>query len=292
MSPAQPVVDRVAALGGGLIGRSWTALFLAAGEVRRPVRPGSQLPRPGSGRRSHAWPALLGLGLATAAGPGRLVAHDARGRGRGRAGRPGERPRTSRPQAPVVRRDRAAAGGRRHRCVLGVRPDPHRASGRWRDPTRTRAGPPVQPPAPHPPGRGDGQHTGRARRRGPARGFYEAIGKVTIEVKREVPGHAANRLQAALWREAIHLVNEGVATVEDIDTAVSSARGSGGRRWARPRSSTSVGTRVDLPPSASGTPTASTAGGTTWAGRTSTGPPRSDWRGVSHPCPARATSRS
>jgi 3-hydroxyacyl-CoA dehydrogenase len=42
---------------------------------------------------------------------------------------------------------------------------------------------------------------------------------VTIEVRREVPGHVANRLQAALWREAIHLVNEGVATVEDVDTA-------------------------------------------------------------------------
>lgn len=40
---------------------------------------------------------------------------------------------------------------------------------------------------------------------------YESVGKVTIEVRSEVPGHVANRLQAALWREAIHLVNEGVA---------------------------------------------------------------------------------
>jgi 3-hydroxyacyl-CoA dehydrogenase len=62
-----------------------------------------------------------------------------------------------------------------------------------------------------------------------ARGFYESIGKATIEIKREVPGHVANRLQAALWREAIHLVNEGVATVRDIDTAVSSGPG---LRWA------------------------------------------------------------
>src|SRR4051812_30176088 len=62
-----------------------------------------------------------------------------------------------------------------------------------------------------------------------ARRFYEAIGKVTIEVRREVPGHVANRLQAALWREAIPLVTEGVATVEDVDTAVSSGPG---LRWA------------------------------------------------------------
>ncbi len=62
-----------------------------------------------------------------------------------------------------------------------------------------------------------------------ARALYEEIGKVTIEVRREVPGHVANRLQAALWREAIHLVNEGVATVSAINKAVSAGPGV---RWA------------------------------------------------------------
>ena len=62
-----------------------------------------------------------------------------------------------------------------------------------------------------------------------ARAFYESVGKVTIEVRQEVPGHVANRLQAALWREAIHLVNEGVASVVDVDKAVSSGPG---LRWA------------------------------------------------------------
>ena len=41
--------------------------------------------------------------------------------------------------------------------------------------------------------------------------FYAAIGKQPIHIRREVPGHIANRLQAALWREALHLVDEGVA---------------------------------------------------------------------------------
>ena len=53
-----------------------------------------------------------------------------------------------------------------------------------------------------------------------AEAFYKAVGKVTIRVQREVPGHVANRLQAALWREAIHLVESGVASVEDVDKAV------------------------------------------------------------------------
>ena len=62
-----------------------------------------------------------------------------------------------------------------------------------------------------------------------AENFYKIVGKVTIRVNREVPGHVANRLQAALWREAIHLVESGVASVEDVDKAVWSGPG---LRWA------------------------------------------------------------
>jgi 3-hydroxyacyl-CoA dehydrogenase len=59
--------------------------------------------------------------------------------------------------------------------------------------------------------------------------FYRAIGKLPIHLKREVPGHVANRLQAALWREAFALVDAGVASVEDIETAIESGPG---LRWA------------------------------------------------------------
>ncbi|MFG1477708.1 3-hydroxyacyl-CoA dehydrogenase NAD-binding domain-containing protein [Xanthobacter sp. V4C-4] len=62
-----------------------------------------------------------------------------------------------------------------------------------------------------------------------AMAFYAAIGKRPIEIKKEVTGHVANRLQAALWREAIYLVQEGVASVADIDAAVSEGPG---LRWA------------------------------------------------------------
>jgi carnitine 3-dehydrogenase len=44
-----------------------------------------------------------------------------------------------------------------------------------------------------------------------------------------MPGHVANRLQAALWREAVRLVAEGVASVADLDTAISAGPG---LRWA------------------------------------------------------------
>lgn len=59
--------------------------------------------------------------------------------------------------------------------------------------------------------------------------FYREIGKKAIHVRREVKGHVANRLQAALFREAFSLVHEGVASVADVDAAISHGPG---LRWA------------------------------------------------------------
>ncbi|NGN91573.1 3-hydroxyacyl-CoA dehydrogenase [Nocardioides sp. KC13] len=55
------------------------------------------------------------------------------------------------------------------------------------------------------------------------------LGKRPIHIRREVPGHVANRLQAALWREAYHLVDQGVVSVADIDTAIADGPG---LRWS------------------------------------------------------------
>ena len=59
--------------------------------------------------------------------------------------------------------------------------------------------------------------------------FYRAIGKHPIRLRREIKGHVANRLQAALWQEAFHLVSSGVASVADVDAAI--AHGPG-LRWS------------------------------------------------------------
>jgi 3-hydroxyacyl-CoA dehydrogenase len=50
--------------------------------------------------------------------------------------------------------------------------------------------------------------------------FYTALGKRTVKLLKEVPGHVANRLQAALAREVYYLVSEGVVTASDVDTAL------------------------------------------------------------------------
>jgi 3-hydroxyacyl-CoA dehydrogenase len=59
--------------------------------------------------------------------------------------------------------------------------------------------------------------------------FYRSVGKHPIHIRKELPGHVANRLQAALWREAFSLVEQGAATVADIDDAI---RHGPGLRWA------------------------------------------------------------
>jgi 3-hydroxyacyl-CoA dehydrogenase len=51
--------------------------------------------------------------------------------------------------------------------------------------------------------------------------FYTALGKRTVRLHKEVPGHVANRLQSALSREVYHLVAEGVVSAADADTALS-----------------------------------------------------------------------
>jgi 3-hydroxyacyl-CoA dehydrogenase len=50
--------------------------------------------------------------------------------------------------------------------------------------------------------------------------FYTALGKRTVRLQKEVPGHVANRLQAALAREVYYLVAEGVVSASDVDTAL------------------------------------------------------------------------
>jgi 3-hydroxyacyl-CoA dehydrogenase len=50
--------------------------------------------------------------------------------------------------------------------------------------------------------------------------FYTTMGKRTIRLRKEVPGHVANRLQAALSREVYHLVSDGVVSASDADTAL------------------------------------------------------------------------
>ncbi len=62
-----------------------------------------------------------------------------------------------------------------------------------------------------------------------ANDFYKSISMNPINVKKELPGYLADRLQEALWREGLHIINEGYATTEDLDRAIEDGPG---LRWS------------------------------------------------------------
>ena len=62
-----------------------------------------------------------------------------------------------------------------------------------------------------------------------AAAFFKYIGMHPLHVRREVPGHLTDRLQEALWREILHLVNDGVATTGELDESIIYGPG---LRWA------------------------------------------------------------
>ncbi len=221
----------VAVLGTGLIGRSWAALFLAAG---RPVRLYDADPAAESHVRESlttAWPVLRTLGLASTDAPeADLTACPSAAEAVDGSAFVQE----SVPERVAVKHALYAEveEALTSNAIVATSASGLTLSelqGGWRDPSRFVLGHPFNPPHLIPLVEVMGNERTAPGVVNVARAFYESVGKVTIEVRREVPGHVANRLQAALWREAIHLVNEGVATVEDVDKAVSSGPG---QRWA------------------------------------------------------------
>ena len=223
--------SRVAVLGAGLIGRSWTALFLAAGHdvaIYDPADNVEDLVREGI---DSAWPMLQRLGLTTEERPTATLTFYA---DPSEAVKGAAFIQESVPERigikwalyaliePAVASDAIVASSASGLTLSELQ------SG-WQDASRLVLGHPFNPPHLIPLVEVMGNERTAPGVVDAARAFYESVGKVTIEVKREMPGHVANRLQAALWREAIHLVNEGVASVADVDTAIASGPG---LRWA------------------------------------------------------------
>ena len=62
-----------------------------------------------------------------------------------------------------------------------------------------------------------------------AKKFYQSISMNPIIVKNELPGYLSDRLQEALWREGLHIINEGYATTQDLDRAIEDGPG---LRWS------------------------------------------------------------
>ncbi|SFJ87276.1 carnitine 3-dehydrogenase [Halobacillus dabanensis] len=58
-----------------------------------------------------------------------------------------------------------------------------------------------------------------------AKAFYESLNMSVLLVRHEIEGHIADRLIEAIWRESLHIVNEGIATTEEVDKAFTHGAG-------------------------------------------------------------------
>ena len=225
---SEPGVLKVAVVGTGVIGASWAALFLARG-----LDVVASDPAPGAEERLRADVAAHWSSVEPAEGAAldrlTFVAD----------------PADAAAEADFVQENGPEREDVKHAlyAVLdaAARPDVVLASsssglvpsdiarGCPRHPERVVVGHPFNPPHLIPlvevvPGEKTSQDAVER-----AMAFYAALGKRPIRLRQEVPGHIANRLQAALWQEAYSLVERGVASVADIDTAISHGPG---LRWA------------------------------------------------------------
>lgn len=223
-------MGHAAVLGTGVIGASWAALFLAAGKRVTAHDPADGAAGQLNSFVAKAWPDLHELGLARSRTP-RAVEFCANAT-------------ETVGGADFIQESVPEVLEIKHRLYREIEPNlgpgtvvASSASGLmlselqagWKDPSRLVLGHPFNPPHLIPLVEVLGnERTGEGVVEA-AESFYAAVGKTTIRLRREVPGHVANRLQAAIWREAIHLAREGVASVEDIDRAVSAGPG---LRWA------------------------------------------------------------
>jgi 3-hydroxyacyl-CoA dehydrogenase len=221
MTVTKPI-QKIAIIGTGVIGASWAAQFLAKGldVVATDVAPGAETAL----RRfvKAAWPALERLGLAPGASQSRLTFS---------ADLP-----TAVAGADLVQEngpERIDFKKKLYRQLDELLPADviiaSSSSGLTMSeiqsdcplhPERCVIGHPFNPPHLIPLVEivGGAKTSEETIRR--ATEFYTSIGKQTVRLNKEVPGHVANRLQAALAREVYHLVDEGVVSVTDIDTAL------------------------------------------------------------------------
>jgi 3-hydroxyacyl-CoA dehydrogenase len=223
-------IHRVGVIGAGTIGASWAAYFLSRG-----LDVAASDPAPDTSDRlrrfiDRAWPALTELGLAATADPTRITFHPDPAEAAAQA----DFVQESGPDRVDIKQDllaRIGAATGAHVIIASSSSNlmPSDIQARCPHPERVVVGHPFNPPHLIPlvevcGGRQTDKETvDRAVR------FYRAIGKHPIRLNKEMPGHVSNRLQAAIWREAAHLVAEGVVDVADVDAAIAQGPGI---RWA------------------------------------------------------------
>ncbi len=223
--------DHVAVLGTGVIGASWASLFLAKGFHVNAYDPMGEAEQKTRAYIDTAWPQLEQLEQVSADfDANRLTFFDTPEDAVKNAGFIQENVPEKLPIKtelysriePSMAKDAVIATSASGLLIKDLQKG-------FRDPSRLLLGHPFNPPHLIPLVELLGNDLTDEAAITLAKNFYESCGKVTIRVHKEVPAHVANRLQAAVWREAISLAADGVASVEDIDKAMTAGPG---LRWS------------------------------------------------------------
>lgn len=222
-------VGRVACVGAGVIGGGWVAHFLARG-----YRVIAWDPAPDAESKMRrlidaAWPALTELGLAPGASPDTVEFASTLEEAVGSVSVVQESgPEELELKQDLLARIDAAAPVETVICSSTSGYGMTEMQANCATPERLVVAHPFNPPYLIPLVEiVGGEHTDKWAVEWASR-FFTAAGKSVITMDREVPGFIANRLQEALWREALHMVDNGEATVEQIDTSITEGPG---LRW-------------------------------------------------------------
>jgi len=231
MTAVQPDrARRVGIVGAGVIGGGWALHYLRAGLDVDVYDPAPEARGDLLRMAEASWPLLERMGLRAGASPDRLAFHDEL------AG--------AVDGADVVQENAPEDGAVKRRVLAGIdratRPGTVIASSTsgfamtmlqadCKHPERCVVGHPFNPPYLIPVVEVVG-----GERTDPAAvdwlaAFYASTGKRPLRLSRELPGFVGNRLQEAMWREALHMVSAGEATVEEIDASIAFGPG---LRWA------------------------------------------------------------
>ena len=207
-------ISRIAIVGSGLIGSSWAACFLAHG-----LDVVATDPVPGTEDKvrqyvEEAWPALTGIGLVSAASPSRLQF-------------------TTDLEIAIADADLVQENSPEREAVKiklfaemdSILPPPailasstsgipmSRIQSECKHPERCVTGHPFNPPHLIPLVEVVGGAKTSADTIERAMRFYTTMGKRPMHIRKEIRGHVANRLQAALYREVVHLIDQDVVSV-------------------------------------------------------------------------------
>jgi len=223
-------VSSVAVVGTGVIGAGWAAHFLRMGFDVAAWDPGDGAAERLTASVRHAWPVLEKLGLRPGASLSRLRFAGSLAEAVDGAGFVQESaPEVLDLKIKLLAELDAAAPGN---VVIGSSTSGFLMSDmavEARTPGRLVVAHPFNPPYLIPLVEVVGGRTTDPAAVAWAERFYRHTGKVCLTMDREVPGFVADRLQEALWREALHMVDSGQATVQQIDDAITWGPG---LRWA------------------------------------------------------------